>query len=663
MSNFTIHDLYTAVEMLYAGVTMAASLTISIAPDVLYMSKDAFLLGLKTAKGTFDITAFVAQYITASTIAVLAAIVGILYLNRDSIRVSVRTYLAAYEGDMTKFWYWSYLAVSTVSSKAAYAPMLLLFAYQGDAFRVISYTILMAYLNKLALYLNPYKIQPTAPQEPYIFIQSSNGERIRLAPEMRVNEMATAAIVNKRKRHVHELVLTTQDTTFLGQATLVKRNGKLYIVTAAHVIEDLQYVVLVADSKAYKLEITTYEHVLDIALIEVSNNVCSILGLRATSIAQMDTSACVKLAYSTDAKQWSESMGGIPKLTIQGDPCFGKHVYTHVSTTEPGASGAGIFQNNKLVGVHCGSVPARGVNRFQSLIHFVDNIRSKHKKIGESQPFESSTVSGDYEDYDDDDIEEAISSRFVNREYQDEYRQETHNLLREKKVERELRDELMDLHHQGYTINSSEARAVVRKHRSRLINESAKIKQIRISYELIGEDGLRVVEQSANIHHLNRNCPMDGRTVIANRTFENSRGLTTDESTRQRKWTDGVCSLESNKWNKQMFAQDHKVTGTSSSYEKSTLTPSQPLPTSSCEQLLSSQIKSLTEELYKLAAAQAEQAEHVKLLLSLTQQEKQAGGEKVSSPTPNSTTPPTQPKVNVKSSKGTSNGKGPATKD
>jgi hypothetical protein len=636
--------MYQALQVIVAGV-------IAWAPDLVNAIIKTFTTTFEAAGTTVDISLFVAQHISVYTITAFVVVCGVVAMNLEEIRASVRTFLAAYEEVIMRMRYHLYMAISLVSSAPVYVPALAVLVYEGSIIRAVVYVVFTANLRKLAIVVNPHKVTrpPVTVQTLYANIDGKFIP-VETAPAA-INEMATQVTVTKRPRLKHEVILTTTTNTFLGQATLVNRGAASYLVTALHVIDGEKQLVAVAGDHALKIDLNDFEHVMDVAVIPVDNNFCSRLGLKAVAIAQLDLSTVVKTAYSMDSKNWRESMGGIPKPTAPGDAGHAKYTYTHSSSTEAGASGAGVFQNGKFVGVHCGSVPNKGLNRFQSFIHFLLQVRSKRSKLAIHAPYTESSVStGSLEEFMDDDIEDFITSRFTNKHYDDDEAQELHELLREKRVFEELRSELMDLHLQGYGVNSAEVKSTTKKHRARLTHESAKIKQIRITYSFVTDE-----EEDTFTADLNSARPVPGSAVNYRSTISTSSGPV-QESSRQSQTTTG--KLSSTLLTTPQTQQSQKLFENSSgavAHQQMTFPGS--IPMDSCVQLLSQQMKVMQEQLQELVRQQNAQSAAPQNQSSSTKPDNQTGGTTTSNPIPASTTQQQQGKRKAKSSSVTSTDK------
>jgi hypothetical protein len=302
-------------------------------------------------------------------------------------------------------------------------------------------------------------------------------------------EMATGAPVSKidDSKSIFTIVkrVAGNQYIFVGNGVLGKdAEERSCCYTVAHNFseEESEYFASKGSKQPVKINKDSLIIVGDVAMWYPDFSFGARLAISPVRTKKLVLSRPVRAVYTLRAGEPTEvlSSAGIPaekRMVRRGEEIVAsRREYTSSYSTEKGASGCGIYQDDSLVGIHNGSEPVLNRNYFTSLT-FVFPRSTKNVKIGANLEF-SSVPENSYEILEDYDLEEFLAKR-TDDKYLRHLRDENHDdadLLElaselwnssDKRGFRDLEAELTDLDNQGYGRKSKEAKAVVARYRSR----------------------------------------------------------------------------------------------------------------------------------------------------------------------------------------------------
>lgn len=284
--------------------------------------------------------------------------------------------------------------------------------------------------------------------------------------EMKKGEKLTDAPVMASVKSKHNFALLAKvegGCTFVGNASLARAEGDIYIVTAAHNIQ--LNVDLVASIDLYDLyPVPAHDRWLfkdDLAYVLAPANFGSLLGVTVLNARRLDKNQPVYIVSRDLEMKVTTSSGPVNKAVRQA---LEKHEWAYSASTREGDSGAPVMQGSFIVGVHSGSMGIKNLNYFTSLCWLTKSANTAPKRLN---PESTTAYSSDFEELD---VEDLWHVRFT-REVRDKLSDKEKSFLDEldewdvdDKLFRLMRSELEEVYDQGYTLKSNEAQNVRRKY-------------------------------------------------------------------------------------------------------------------------------------------------------------------------------------------------------
>lgn len=318
----------------------------------------------------------------------------------------------------------------------------------------------------------------------YVIIDNQRIELLNAEGE--TLEAYTGARVTDISQHKYHLVITNPNMQFLGNAVYANTNSGRLILTSTHVVENEEYVLLSKGAgKAKRIFPNQWLFRGQLAIFAPGPEYGADLAISAIDVKQLNFGSMIKAEYTLDGCKYNTSVS----RASQGTDCEPRE-YIHGASTQPGASGCGIYQDSKLVGIHVGS-KAGNVNRFYSLLTFSINKPSvKHTKISKVIGLESLPQNGEifHEDVEYLDWEDfSLWRNLKGKKFHDEELNEFFDEMYEAQSNgyfREMDAVMNDMESQGYSYNSSQTKSVRKQLWNKYHMEANNIKKPRLHLDV-----------------------------------------------------------------------------------------------------------------------------------------------------------------------------------
>jgi len=324
----------------------------------------------------------------------------------------------------------------------------------------------------------------------------------------RLNEMATGSPVLDDVEPESACHIVDNGGRFVGNAVLGAYMGKVFLLTAWHNLH-ADIIILKKKDKEFPFEAKRFFRYNDLAFCSFEGTnpvIMARLGLRAVKMSPINLIGSIVVRAYNGVK-WVTSPGFVgPRHKPTTEDPGVKAEYLHTASTSNGHSGAGMYQNGKLVGIHSGSVEP--VNIFTTLWILVnqDPMFARAKKIGMLARFVGESdisVESEMENYElevEDDMRRHLAGA-VDENYMRKYPELER--YRDFSVDRELSNdyysEAADLEYQGYGPGSNEQKQLIASFYSKWNSKSGPTSYESIVYESFDREEEVVVKAAAPV--------------------------------------------------------------------------------------------------------------------------------------------------------------------
>lgn len=249
--------------------------------------------------------------------------------------------------------------------------------------------------------INKFKyVAPTFSTSSYVLSVTSTNVKTPseiLPPSSIKPEMAVNGYNFTEAMRSYQVSIANEDHYVMGNGVVaIGPDGKTYCYTAGHVVHD-DYFYIAGRVHSAKLPTSIIEEIgYDLIRFPLTQPQCANLALTAVQIGQLDLNSVVTICSlrQVDGYRSCANMLRSPRPFNLGKSWYAEY------DSQPGDSGAGIFQGKKLVGIHIGADTTACKNVFHSLFSQIipKNVRpnTHRRNLFARESDRNSTV--DYEE-------------------------------------------------------------------------------------------------------------------------------------------------------------------------------------------------------------------------------------------------------------------------